>query len=156
MARRSAPSDVRRVNERYTPQSGGVYLQFAHDRSWRVCVTVPARTKSSTCSWGVQCDGAIWTPSSNLYQNGWPGYAYGGRNTVTITTSYYPRIGGLSLFLTYYQNGSTSTPPTRIRWLLHECKSLLTHTRTLCEQRSAPSRSFRTRSRDASHIARSS
>jgi len=111
MARRSAPSDVRRVNEPYTPQSGGVYLQFAHDRSWRVCVTVPARTKSSTCSWGVQCDGAIWTPSSNLYQNGWPGYAYGGRNTVTITTSYYPRIGGLSLFLTYYQNGSTSTPP---------------------------------------------
>ena len=113
---------------------------------------VPARTRSASCSWGVQCDGSFWTSPSGLYQNGWPGYSYGGRNTLTLATSYYPRLGGVSLFLTYYQNGSTSrcfastpTPTPTPTPILVPIMCVLTRTQT--RTRRGPKRVDRSRPR---------
>jgi hypothetical protein len=64
--------------------------------------------------------------SSKIYQTGWPNYQYGGYNTLHITTSYYPRIGLVYLYLGYampnHKGGMSACAPElckRINILSH-------------------------------------
>jgi len=62
---------------------------------------------SSLTSWSV-CSGSADTGPSEVYQGGWPGYSYGGTNTLTLSPAdhYETRkncFGFVELSLTYYK-----------------------------------------------------
>lgn len=59
------------------------------------------------CSGTYLCDGAVRLSNSILYQAGWPKYAYGASNSLSISSSPYTSyVGKSALYLYYFQFSS--------------------------------------------------
>lgn len=66
---------------------------------------------SSPVTWDTDdtiCSGRIYLYDTDIYQNGWPGYTYGGQNTVNLLpgNNYRFCIGTFVLQLYYYTTPS--------------------------------------------------
>jgi hypothetical protein len=55
---------------------------------------------------------------SSLYQGGWPNYLYGSTNTLRLSTTVYPRIGQVALYLGYVKlsNKQGQENDTTVQW----------------------------------------
>jgi len=86
------------------PYTGDVNISLAIQGNLVGLVSITGTGGNSVCN---SCQGGIMIGNSNVYQTGWPGYAYGSTNQIKIGVAYSYYVSFVDLVIQYYNNNST-------------------------------------------------